>query len=81
MRRLIPFVLLVLLATSCEKDITLDLPKGDPVVIVDGYVETGFPPYIILSRSQGYFDPIGYNTLNNLPVRNAQVFISNGADT
>lgn len=81
MRYLLLFLIPVMALTSCEKDITLDLPKGDPVVIVDGYVETGFPPYIILSRSQGYFDPIGYNTLNNLPVRNAQVFISNGADT
>lgn len=81
MRRLIPFVLLVLLATSCEKDITLDLPQGEVRLVVDGYVETGLPPYILLSRSEGYFNPIGVSSLNNLPERGARVYISNGTDT
>jgi len=79
-RNILLFFILVL-SISCEKDITLDLPQGESKVVVDGYVENGLPPYIILSRSQGYFDPIGLNTINTLPVRGAVVTISDGRDT
>lgn len=75
------FILSVLLFASCERDITLDLPKTEPKIVVDGYVELNLPPYIILSRSQGYFDPINSGTLNNLPERNAVVTLSDGINT
>lgn len=75
------FILSIFLITSCERDITLDLPSTEPKIIVDGYVERDLPPYIILSRSQGYFDPINSGSLNNLPERNATVKISDGINT
>lgn len=71
----------VLFMSSCEKNITLDLDPIDQKVVVEGYVEDGLPPYIILSKTEPYFDPIGQNTINNLPVREALVYISNGVDT
>lgn len=76
---LLMFLLFTL--TSCERDITVDLPQGEARVVVEGYVENGLPPYIVLSRSQGYFDPIGVNTLNNLPVRDAVVMLNDGDTT
>lgn len=75
------FILSIFLITSCERDITLDLPSKESKIIVDGYVERDLPPYIILSRSQGYFDPINSGSLNNLPERNATVKISDGINT
>ena len=75
------FILTIFLFTSCERDITLDLPKSEPKIVVDGYVELNLPPYVILSRSQGYFDPINSGTLNNLPERNAIVTLSDGINT
>jgi hypothetical protein len=75
------FILILFIFASCERDITLDLPITAPKIIVDGYVERDLPPYIILSRSQGYFDPINSNSLNNLPERNAIVSISDGINT
>lgn len=81
MKNILTIILSILLFSACEKDITLDLPEGNEQVVVDGYVENGLPPYVILSRTQGYFDPIGQGTLNNLPVSGATVIISNGSDT
>lgn len=77
------FILLfaVLFLASCEKNIDLDLPDASSKIVVEGYVEAGFVPYVILSRSQNYFDPIGQSTLNNLPISGAVVTISNGVDT
>lgn len=71
----------VFMLSGCEKNIDLDLEDADQKIVVEGYVENGFIPYIILSRSQNYFDPIGQSTLNNLPVRDAIVTISDGIDT
>jgi hypothetical protein len=67
--------------SSCEKNIDLDLEAADPKIVVEGYVEDGFTPYVILSRSESYFDPIGQSTINNLPLKGATVLISNGVDT
>lgn len=82
MRTLLPFFGIFILAlAACERDITIDLPDGEQSVMVEGYVETGLPPYLILSRTQPFFDPIGQNTLNNLPVSGAEVTLSDGVDT
>ncbi|MBL7923965.1 MAG: DUF4249 domain-containing protein [Bacteroidia bacterium] len=81
MKKLLFILAGALLLSSCEKNITLDLPASENKVVVEGYVEAGLPPYIILSRTEGYFDPIGQSTLNNLPLRGARVYISNGPDT
>lgn len=81
MKKLFIAVIGLILFNACEEDITLDLPASPAKVVVDGYVEAGSVPYIILSRSEGYFDAIGQSTLNNLPVQDARVFLSNGTDT
>lgn len=80
-KNLLLLIVSVVMMSSCEKNIDLDLPPIDQKVVVEGYVENGLPPYVILSKTEPYFDPIGQNTLNNLPVRGASVFISDGVDT
>ena len=81
MKKYLYILLAVFMLSGCEKNIDLDLEDADQKIVVEGYVENGFVPYIILSRSQNYFDPIGQSTLNNLPVRDAIVTISDGIDT
>ena len=55
-----------LLLISCQEEITLDLPQIQDKIIVEGSIENGFPPYVILTKNQGYFDEIDSNTYNNL---------------
>jgi hypothetical protein len=55
---------------SCQEEITLDLPQPDSKLVVEGAIEPGFPPYVILTQNQGYFDEIGINTYSNLFVDN-----------
>lgn len=71
----------VLLLISCEKDITVDLPKPDSRIVVDGYVEEGEPIYIILTRSEPYFSPITQNSLVNSVEKGATVTVSDGITT
>lgn len=55
-------ILLLLMAiigfASCEKVLDIDLPEGVNGIVFEGYIENGQFPYVIISRSQNYFDPI-----------------------
>jgi hypothetical protein len=69
------------LLVGCEKEITVDLPTAPPKIVVEGSIENGRPPLVLLTWSQGYFDPADLNTLSNLFVRDANVRIWDGLDT
>ena len=61
-----------LLLISCQEEITLDLPKADEKLVIEGSIENGFPPYIIITKNGGYFDPIDSETFNNLFVNDIE---------
>lgn len=71
----------LLIFSSCEKTIDLELEEVPPSVVVDGYVETGLPPYVLLSRTSGYFDPVSNVQWVNDAITGAQVYVSDGTDT
>ena len=70
MNKYLLFISIILL--SCQEEITLDLPKADDKIVVEGYIENGFPPYIIITKNEGYFDPINNETYDNLFVNNIE---------
>jgi len=62
---------LILLSTSlifysCEKDISLDLPKAENKIVVEGWIENGQASNVILSRNSSYFDPINLTTIEQM---------------
>ena len=59
-------LLISIILFSCQEEITLDLPKADDKLVIEGSIENGFPPYIIITKNGGYFDPIDSETSNNL---------------
>jgi hypothetical protein len=44
---------------SCTKIVDVELPSSEPLMVVEGTIRNGEPPLVILSKSQGYFDPVG----------------------
>ena len=66
MRKYLFLISIVLL--SCQEEITLDLPQAEEKLVVEGAIEPGFPPYVILTKNQGYFDPISDNPLLDIIV-------------
>jgi hypothetical protein len=73
------FLLVVLVfLSSCEKDITLDLPDAEQKLIVEGYITPGAPAYVFLSKSAGVYDPLDTSSLINYSIINAVVTISDG---
>ena len=71
----------VLFLFSCEKEIEIELPETPPKLVVEGKIETGQFPIILLSKSTGYFDPTDAVSIANSYVKDATITISNGTTT
>lgn len=81
-RNNIVFVLVGLLTLfSCRKEVSVDLPDYEPKLVVEGTIETGAPPVVILTQSVPYFSPISAETFSELFVRGAEVTVSNGSSS
>lgn len=71
----------LLMLSSCQKEIAVDLPPHVPKICVDGKIEPGMPPFVILTKNMPYFGSTDIATLQNMFVNNAIVKISNGTTT
>jgi len=71
----------VLFLSSCEKNIDFNLKNADDVLVVDGQIENGQAPIVIITKSFDYFNSISPQLLASSFVRNAEVTISNGTLT
>jgi len=70
----------VMFFMGCEKDITIDLQDTVPKIVVEGHIEPGAPPYIILTHTFPFFSYADVETLENLFVHDAVITIFDGAD-
>ncbi|RFM27117.1 DUF4249 domain-containing protein [Deminuibacter soli] len=64
--------------TACEKTVHLVPDHQSQLLVVDGTIESGMPPQVILTRSFSYFDTITAAQLQQSYVHNARVSISDG---
>ncbi len=67
-----------MLLASCEKEIDIDVPRPDPKIVIEGWIENGQFAEVIITKSAPYFDPIDSATLMNSLVTNAIVTVSDG---
>mgnify|MGYP001173544180 CR=1 FL=1 len=73
--------LIILIAFfSCEEEVIINLDNDNNNIVVEGAIEPGFPAYVMLTRSEGYFDPVNSNTYNELFIDDASVFIKRDDD-
>lgn len=74
------FVCIFLIAffTACEKSINIQPVSQKPLLVVDGTIEDGRPPIIVLSTSLNYFGKIDPEILIASNVTNAKVTLSDG---
>lgn len=68
----VPLVLL----SACEKEISVDLPDAPERLVVEGNIEPGMPPFVILTRAQGYFEPTSLAALGAMFVSDAAVTVT-----
>ena len=70
-----------LLLMGCVKNVALDLPEREPQVVVDGYIETGQPPIVLLTRTLNYFEPTSLEYFQEAIIGDAEVKIVVDNDT
>ncbi len=75
------YILLIAILTSCEKNIDFETQKQEPSLVVDGTIENGKAPQIILTKSLDYFFNITPQIALGSFARNAIVTINNGTVT
>ena len=71
----------VLLLMNCQKQIEFDLPPVEQTFVVEAIVESGLPPRVIVTNTQGYFDPLDSSSFLNMFVDDAVVELSDGDTT
>jgi hypothetical protein len=49
-------LLFILFLFACEEEIELDLPLGEEMLVVQGHIEQGAPPLIVLTRTVPVFE-------------------------
>lgn len=76
--RFLFIIVIFIFLISCEKDIDLKLDVSQPSLVVEGTIENGKPPLVILSKSLDYFSKITPALLSSSFVRNATVVVTNG---
>ena len=61
---------------GCETPIEVSIPNAQPLLVVEGRIETGLPPIVLLSRSQDYFAPVDAALLGNLYEGGGEVMLT-----
>lgn len=81
MRKLLLLSTIAAVLISCEKEVQVDLPETDPKLVVEGTIENGKPPIVILTRTQSYFAPTDLNSIASIFVKDATITVSDGITT
>lgn len=68
--------LLALLLVSCEKDIDIDVPAVEPQIVVEGTIENGGPPIVLVSKTRGFFEATSPEDIANSYSNEAAVFVN-----
>lgn len=63
------------MVTSCEKDISIDLPRPETKLVVDGFIEIDEYPIVFLTKNLAYFDAIDTNYVDNLIIKDNQATV------
>jgi hypothetical protein len=72
---------LSLLFQSCSKEVIIDVIGHQEKLVVDGFIEPGFPPVVILSKSKNVFGDNDVNALLSSFISGASVSVTSDGMT
>ncbi|MEZ5024645.1 MAG: DUF4249 family protein [Chitinophagales bacterium] len=74
-------IVISLFFISCETVVNYELPINATKIVVEGSIENGHPPLVILSKSFPFFGNVNFNNLDELLIKNAVINVSDGNRT
>jgi hypothetical protein len=69
-------LILLPLLIACEENLTIDIPAGQEQLVVEGHIEQGAPPVVVLTRSMPVFAGFSPADIEASFVHGAQVVVS-----
>ena len=75
------FLLCFSIFQSCEKEIKINIAPGQTSLVIEGQIENGLPPFVMITKSMGFFSKVDLSTLENNFIHGALVTISDGTIT
>ncbi len=69
------------LLSSCQKEVHLNLESEPTRLVVQGEIENGKPPFVVLTSTIGFFSTINLTTLQDIFIHGAKVTVSDGVST
>lgn len=72
------FLLFITILFACQKDIKMDIPGFENKLVVDGRIETGLPPLILLTTNRNVFADNSLDSLFGSYITDAVITISDG---
>lgn len=67
---------LCILLFSCETDITVDLPKAQEKIIVEGFIENNIRARVFLSKNASYFDVVDSTSLSDILIYDSLTLVT-----
>jgi hypothetical protein len=67
--------------SSCTKEVQIDIPGYEEQLVVDGFIETDRPPFVLLSNSKDIYAPTDLNSYLKGFISGALVTVSDGTTT
>ncbi len=78
MRKIILIPILLILFAACTKEVEIDIPGYEEQIVIDGQIETDFPPIVLISTSQDIYAPTNLDAFLGAFVSGATVTVSDG---
>ena len=78
MKRIATILIIFSVLSSCTKEVEIDIPGYQEQLVIDGSIETGMPPLVLLSRSKDIYSPTNLQAFLEGFVTGATVTVSDG---
>lgn len=72
------YLIALFLFAACEKDISVNYAKPPTQLVVEGHIEQGYPPYVIITHNLDIYSQLDTNSIKELTVSKALVEVSDG---
>ncbi len=77
-KRNIFFLLTFLILAACEKNVTVEIPEASEEIVVEGIIETGQYPQVLLTHSLPFFGEINTKDIILNSIQGATVIVDDG---
>lgn len=62
-KHIVGVVISCILFSACQKEVEIDIPGYEEKVVFDGRIETGFPPFLLISKTNDIYAPTDLNSI------------------